>query len=219
MSDQKDLISSAATKAMLEEAQAKLRAHASGQNAEQSKQAAAALEAQKLATFNPANPDGVAASAPKLARRRIPLSVPRRKLEATPIPGYVLYWFKESNTEIAIQAGYDFVDAEEVTINQTNEAGSSEASGNTDLGSRVSVIGDRVGERGVPERLILMKIPEDWWREDRELLDNENAAIIKTIFGGGIFAAERGDHSQSYVKTSIAHGRGALFNRGLKKVT
>lgn len=219
MSDQKDLISSAATKAMLEEAQAKLRAHAQGQSAQQSQAAAAALDAQKLATFNPANHDGVAASAPRAARRRIPLSVPRRKLEASPIPGFVLYWFKESNMEIAVQAGYEFVDAQEVVINQTNEAGSSLDSGNTDLGSRVSVIGDRVGERGVPERLLLMKIREDWWQEDRKLLDNENAAIIQTIFGGGIFAVERGDHSQSYVKTSLASGRGALFNRGLKKVT
>lgn len=180
-----------------------------------SKAQEAALDAQKLAAFNPANEGGVAGR----RRQRIPLSVPRRKLEASPIPGFVLYWFKESNIEIALQAGYEFVDNREVIINQTVEANSSDNSGNTDLGSRVSVIGDRVGERGVPERLVLMKIPEDWWREDRKLLDNENAAILNTIFGGQIFAAERGDHTQSYVKTSIAHGRGALFNRGIKKVT
>lgn len=178
---------------------------------------AAALDQQKTATFNPANADGVAAQQP--TRRRIPLSVPRRKLEATPIPGYVLYWFKESNIEIAQQAGYDFVDNREVTLNQSIESSSSDNSGNTDLGSRVSVVGG-VGERGAPERLVLMKIREDWWREDRKLLDNENAQIIQTIFGGEIFGRERGgDHSQSYVKTSLASGRGALFNRGLKKQT
>lgn len=178
----------------------------------------AALQKEKDAAFNPANAGGAAAEPP--ARRRIPLSVPRRKLECTPIPGYVLYWFKESNITIAQQAGYDFVDNREVTLNQGVESSSSDLSGNTDLGSRVSVLGGTT-ERGHPERLVLMKIREDWWREDRKLLDNENAAIIHTIFGGQIVAGDRGvgDHSQSYVKTSIAQGKGALFNRGLKKVT
>lgn len=181
-------------------------------------QQAAALDAEKAATFNQASADGVAAIAP--ARRRIPLSVPRRKLEVQPIPGFVLYWFKESNTFDAINAGYDFVSHDEVHLNQTNEANSADISGNTDLGSRISVIGDRMGEYGRPERLVLMKIPEEWWREDRALLDNENASIIQSIFGGQILGTERGgDHSQSYVRNTVAHGSGRLFNRGLKKVT
>lgn len=178
--------------------------------------AAESLEKEKLATFNPANAGGAVAE--PLRRRRIPLSVPRRKLEAVPIPGYVLYWFKESNIPQAIEAGYDFVDNREVTINQTNEGNSSSTSGNTDLGSRVSVIGDRSNENGQPERLVLMKIREEWWREDREILDNKNAATMQQIFGEGVIAGSgRGDHSQSYVKTAIAQGRGALLNRGLAK--
>lgn len=181
-----------------------------------SEEQAAALDVQKSAAFNPANLGGVTAEPP--ARRRIPLSVPRRRLEADPIPGYVLYWFKESNIQTALAAGYEFVDNCEVKLNQTNEGGSSDASGNTDLGSRVSVIGDRIGERGVPERAVLMKLREDWWREDRKLLDDENATVISGIFGGSIVGAERGDHSQSYVKTVIGQGSGKLLNRGLKKV-
>lgn len=176
-----------------------------------------ALEAQKAATFNPANKDGN--NATPVVRRRIPLSVPRRKLEVDPIPGFVLYWFKESNVQQAIDGGYDFVERTEVRLNQSNEAGSSSDSGNTDLGSRVSVIGDKIGERGVPERLVLMKIREDWWREDRELLDSENARVIQSIFGGQIVAGDRGDHSTSYVNTAIAQGSGKLLNRGLKKKT
>lgn len=177
----------------------------------------AALEQQKAATFNPANQGGN--NATPATRRRIPLSVPRRKLEVDPLPGFVLYWFKESNIPHAIDAGYDFVDRKEVILNQSNEAGSSAQSGNTDLGSRVSVIGDKVGERGVPERLVLMKIREEWWREDRELLDNQNAMVIQSIFGGQIMAADRGDHSTSYVNVHMAHGSGKLLNRGLKKKT
>ena len=176
-----------------------------------------ALEQAKNAAFNPANAGGSAAEAPR--RRRIPLSVPRRKLEAAPIPGYVLYWFKESNIPIALDAGYEFVEQSEVRLNQVNEANPADSSGSTDLGSRVSVIGDKIGERGVPERAVLMKIREEFWREDRELLDNENAKAIGALFGDGIIAADRGDHSQSYVRTKIAQGSGKLFNRGLKKVT
>lgn len=176
-----------------------------------------ALQAQKLATFNPANPGGTAAT--PVQRRRIPLSVPRRKLEAVPIPGYVLYWFRESNIPQALDGGYEFVERTEVHLNQANEANSASQSGNTDLGSRVSVIGDKIGERGVPERAVLMKIREEFWREDRELLDNENAKTLQSIFGGTILGAERGDHSQSYVNTAIAQGSGRLLNRGLKKKT
>lgn len=177
-----------------------------------------ALQNEKAATFNEANQGGIAATPAR--RKRIPLSVPRRKLEVDPIPGFVLYWFKESNIGIAIDAGYDFVDNREVKLVQSTESNSSDQSGNTDLGSRVSVIGDKIGERGVPERLVLMKIPEEWWREDRELLDNQNAEIIKSIFGQGVIAGQsQGDHSQSYVKTNIAQGSGKLLNRGLKKVT
>lgn len=175
----------------------------------------AALALQKAATLNPANQGGN--NAAPVARRRIPLSVPRRKLEVDPIPGFVLYWFKDSNIPHALDAGYDFVSRDEVLLNQSNEAGSSTQSGNTDLGSRVSVIGDKIGERGVPERLVLMKIREEWWREDRELLDNENARVIQSIFGGQIVAGDRGDHSTSYVNVHMANGSGRLLNRGLQK--
>ena len=177
-----------------------------------------ALDKAKLAAFNPANAGGSAAEPAR--RRRIPLSVPRRKLEATPIPGYVLYWFKESNIPIALDAGYEFVDRDEVRISQVNEANPAGSDGSTDLGSRVSVIGDKVGERGVPERLVLMKIREEFWREDRELLDSENAKALGAIFDEGLISgANRGDHSQSYVRTKLAQGSGRLFNRGLKKQT
>lgn len=179
--------------------------------------AAQALTEQKAAAFNPANQGGVAAEPRR--RKRIPLSIPRRKLEVDPIPGFVLYWFKESNIPIAMDAGYEFVDRGEVRLMEVNQANPSDSDGSTDLGSRVSVVGDAVGQRGVPERLVLMKIREEFWREDRQILDNENAKIIQSIFGGKIMASETGDHSQSYVNTAIAQGSGKLLNRGLKKQT
>ena len=102
-----------------------------------------ALEQQKASAFNPANPGGVAAEPAR--RRRIPLSIPRRRLEVDPIPGFVLYWFKESNIPIAIEGGYDFVDQTEVRLVDVNQANPADSSGSTDLGSRVSIIGDAIG--------------------------------------------------------------------------
>jgi hypothetical protein len=177
----------------------------------------AAVTHQKATTFNPANAGGVAAE--PVRRRRIPLSIPRRRLEVDPLPGFVLYWFKESNIPIAIEAGYEFVEQNEVRLSEVNQANPADSSGSTDLGSRVSLIGDAIGQRGVPERLVLMKIREEFWREDRTVLDHENAKVIQSIFGGQIVARDQGDHSQSYVNTSIAHGSGRLLNRGLKKQT
>lgn len=168
---------------------------------------------------NPANPNAVATPQPE--RRRIPLSVPRRKLEVDPIKGYVLYWFLEKNTMAALDAGYEFVDRDEVRLNQTGQASSTDSSGNTDLGSRVSVIGNPPDPSSgimTPERLVLMKIREDWWLEDRKILDDRNAHVIDTIFfRNQHISGPNDDRSQVYSKTSVINGQGKLFNRGLKK--
>lgn len=188
------------------------------------------------AQSNPAN-DPLAAAKP--TRRRIPLSVPRRKLEIPEgtCPGFVLYWFLNPNVPAAIDAGYEFVLTNEIVLNQTNPANSADSSGNTDLGTQVSILGNKSGENGEPERLVLMKIREEWWREDRKILDDHNAAIIQAIFptvgqkgeiaGSGEMSEQ--DRGLAYVKTNqllrpmhqpglgLGQGRGALLNRGLAK--
>lgn len=158
---------------------------------------------------NPAN-----RSAPeKAARKRIPMSVPSRKLEVPPIPGYHLYWFADRNVARAIQAGYEFVEDREVPLNQLNVATSRDISGNSDLGSHVRVIGG-TAEGGGVEHLTLMKIKEEWYLEDQQVLEKRNAQIIQAIFrdeqilGSEQVSAE--DRGQRYVKT-------ALFNRPKRK--
>lgn len=197
--------------------------------------AAAAETATRNSQSNPAN-DAVAAAKP--TRRRIPLSVPRRKLEIPEgtCPGFVLYWFLHPNVLSAIQAGYEHVLDHEIHINQINPANNADSSGNTDLGTHVSILGNKAGEDGQPERLVLMKIREDWWREDRKILDDRNASIIQAIFptvgqAAGIAGAQEmsaEDRNLAYVKTSkleqpmhqgLGQGRGALLNRGLAKKT
>lgn len=158
-------------------------------------------------TVNPAN-------APELpVRRRIPMSIPTRKLEVAEIPGFHLYWFLESNVPRAIEAGYDYVDSNEVTLSQQNVATGKDISGNADLGSRVKVVGG-TGEHGGAEHLVLMKIRNEWYDEDRKAIEAKNASVLSAIFRDEPIPGAEGpagsDMSNRYVKTP-------LLNRPVRK--
>lgn len=148
-----------------------------------------------------------------LARKRIPLSIPQRKLEVAPIPGFHLYWFRDDNVERALQAGYEFVDDKEVSLNQHGVATRKEISGNADLGSHVRVIAGTAAN-GSAEHLTLMKIREEWWKEDQKVLEERNASVLAAIFQDEqIMGSEQlspEDRATRYVKT-------ALFNRPTRK--
>ena len=81
------------------------------------------------------------------------MSVPLRKLEVPEIPGYHLHWVKEANLGRALAAYYEFVEDHEVPINQRCPGTDTEISGNTDLGSRISIAAGQ-GADGKPERLL-----------------------------------------------------------------
>lgn len=143
-------------------------------------------------------------------RKRIPMSTAVRKMEVPAIDGYYLYWFKDTNVAKALEAGYEFVDRSEVSLVQTGLAQDKSVSGNTDLGTRVSMVGSLVSDQGGPERAYLMKLRQEWRDEDRKEIDRRSAAPLEAIFKGEKIAApdgaarEKGTHE--YVKT-------ALFNR------
>lgn len=132
----------------------------------------------ELPAQNPANPVGAA----PFTRARVPMNVPRRRLAVEPIPGYRLYWHREQDIERAIDAGYEMVQRSEVRVNSRRIGASSLASGNTALGSEVSV----VGSAGTGERLILMKIREEYYREDKAAIFEEYAENMRTIFEGEV---------------------------------
>jgi hypothetical protein len=154
------------------------------------------------AATNPANP----ATDVPAARKRIPMSVPQARLSTSPIVGYRQYWFLEKNIARAKQAGYEFV-------NEPNVAMDSQISGNSDLGTNVSVIGGE-GSDGKPERLILMKIKEEWFEEDQKALVARNIMVLQGIFKDQKIdhgpTANAEDQGQAYVKR-------ALLNRPLKR--
>lgn len=160
-----------------------------------------------MAELNPATK-----AAPKAERKRIPMSVPQRKLEVPEIPGFRLYWFLETNVPRAQQGGYEFVDDKDVSLNQFNVGIDKGLSGNSDLGSHVSIFGGR-DEQGKPMRLILMKIRQDWFDEDQKVIADRNAAVMGAIFQKEAIMGEGGapeDRAQRYVKT-------ALFQRPTRK--
>lgn len=138
------------------------------------------------------------------ARKRIPMSVPTRKLEAAEIPGYHLYWFYGTADQIqrATEGGYEFVDEREVRLNAASLGSNSAAGGNTDMGSRVSVLaGADIGHDGQPVRLILMKIKLEWYEEDQKILEKRNEQIAAAL-RGGLLGAEQdgvGDTQHRYV--------------------
>jgi hypothetical protein len=149
----------------------------------------------------------------KQARKRVPMSVPISKLAMPDLPGWHLHWFKELNVARALQAAYEFVDADELP-NGMVIAGS--VSGNADLGSRIRVHAG-VNEHSGPEYLILMKLKEEYWLEDRKAIDEAAAVRMSGIFRGEAILdspdhrVESDDRALRYVKT-------ALMNRPVRKV-
>jgi hypothetical protein len=123
---------------------------------------------------NPANPREITRF------NRTPMNIPRRKLEVKPIPGFRLYWHRQSDIERAIDAGYQFVDKAEVQVNSRQIGAAYGIGGNTALGSEVSI----VGSAGTGERLILMKIPEEYYLDDKRAIFEEHAKSMRAIFDG-----------------------------------
>lgn len=148
---------------------------------------------------NPANAPTV--SAPRAERKRIPMSLPRAKLSVPKIPGYHLHWIADRQGRLmqAIQAGYEFVSETEVGIQDFGLGNDASRTANTDMGTRVSVIGGAGMDPGTTERLYLMKQKEEWWKEDQKVLQERNQSVMQSIKREGI-PAEGQDNSQRYVK-------------------
>jgi hypothetical protein len=177
--------------------------------------------AQAAAPDNPANVRGVTRF------NRTPMNTPRRKLAVKPIPGFRLYWHKQSDVERALDAGYVFVDKGEVQTNSRQIGAAYGLGGNTALGSEISI----VGSAGTGERLILMKIPEEWYFDDKRAIFEEHAKSMRAIFDGEVIMMPDGFGLTSVPDSVVGPAGGAaptgttyvkkqpytaLFNRGQK---
>ncbi len=140
-------------------------------------------------------------------RKRIPMSLPVQKLQVPDIPGFHLHWMRGDQARIqqAQQAGYEFVRPEEIHVNNVGIGNNSVTSGNTDLGSLVSIVGGGIGDDNQPVRLVLMKIKEEWWQEDQEVAQKRNDSVRDALVGGQLgaaLAADRGETNLRYVDKS-----------------
>ena len=157
-----------------------------------------------LATPSPATTPVVRNS----ERKRVPMSVPVQRLEVPDLPGYHQHWFKSEpgRIERAISGGYEFVDEKEVKVNSVSLGGNSAQSGNTDMGSRVSIVsGTDLDAAGQPMRLVLMKIKQEWYEEDQKLVDQRNQKTISALTNGMMgaeTAADARDSQHRYVDKS-----------------
>jgi len=147
------------------------------------------------------------------ARKRVPMSIPQRKLEVPDLPGYHLHWFLDKNVPRAIQGGYEMVKEDEVPLYQFGVGTDKTISGNADLGTNIRVVGG-TGENGHAEHLNLMKIKLEWWQEDQQVLEKRNADTMSSIFQDEHIAGSEkqsaSDRGQAYIKT-------ALLNRPTRK--
>lgn len=158
---------------------------------------------------NPANVPGKTSA----ERQRISMSTPVQKLEVPPIPGFHLHWFRSwepGRIQRAQRAGYEFVSWDEVELNNTDFGGESAASGNTDLGSGVSLVtGDGLDQSGQPARLVLMKIKEEFWLADQKIVAERNEKIASAIRDGGVGAGQGrenpADVTKRYTKDISKH--------------
>ena len=162
-------------------------------------------------TDNPANESKVS----EIPENYIPMSAPIQRLQVPDKPGFVRYWFRGDINRLqrAQQAGYRFVNSSDVKVNNFDVGGNPENSGNTDMGSRVSVVtGDDSGPDGQPNRLYLMEIPTHLYEHGQKILQERNDSIAEELRSGLIGAdgaSESGrDRASRYAKTGVPD----LFN-------
>lgn len=138
------------------------------------------MSEQTGSTQNPSERPGKSAE----DRRRIPISVPQRKLEVPEIPGYKLRWFRGTPQRLAQaeRAGFEFVSPEEIQLNDLSLGGDATRSGNTDMGTRVSIVeGSEVDGGGNAVRLYLMKQREELWKEDEAIGQERNDSVAEAL--------------------------------------
>jgi hypothetical protein len=131
--------------------------------------------AEARAKMDQQNP-GQDAAKPAAERRRIPLSVPQRKLEVPDIPGYHLRWIRGTAQRLlqADRAGFE--------MNDLALGGDGAKTGNTDMGSRVSVAeGSEVDSGGQAVRLYLMKQKLEYYKEDQEIIQKRNDSVAEAL--------------------------------------
>lgn len=133
----------------------------------------------KMAGSNPSNEPGKSPA----ERRRVPMTEGTLKLQVPDLPGYHLQWLRGADrVRQAVAAGFEFINDEDVSLNDAALGGNGLKSGNTDLGTRVSIVdGSEKEPDGQPMRLILMKQRQEFYDEDQAIHQRRNDAVVDSL--------------------------------------
>jgi hypothetical protein len=118
----------------------------------------------------------------KTHRERTPFSANRTRLSVKlKEKGFVHRWFNDQDDRVqrALDAGYDFVTPDEI-----GRVGDKEVhGGNSDLNSKVSKVVGRTAE-SQPIRAFLLKIREEWFKEDQAKKEATNRLVDEAVRSG-----------------------------------
>lgn len=154
---------------------------------------------------NPANDVKVS----EIPEGYIPMSAPVQRLQVPEMPGWKLHWFRGEPGRIARaqRAGYTFVDETEVRVNNFDLGGSKDNSGNTDLGTRVSI------EAGEDDgRLYLMKVPQELYDYAQKLLGREVDSVVDALTSGKV-GSENDEEASDTANRYVQRKRTKLFKK------
>jgi hypothetical protein len=137
-----------------------------------------------------------------------PLSQPSMKLEVPHKKGYHRRWFNGTASRIARahQAGWTFVDKDEAEVNNFDVGGDAKTDGNTDMGTRVSIIsGEDRDKSGQPARMYLMEIPDWLYKRGRQYQQEQNEGIARALREGSVGdVGEDSDTKHKYVNKKLS---------------
>lgn len=154
---------------------------------------------------NPANDVKVS----EIPEGYIPMSAPVQRLQVPEMPGWKLHWFRGEPGRIARaqRAGYRFVEETEVRVNNFDLGGSKDNSGNTDLGTRVSI------EAGEDDgRLYLMKVPQELYDYAQKLLGREVDSVVDALTSGKV-GSENDEEASDTANRYVQKKRTKLFRK------
>lgn len=138
-----------------------------------------------------------------------PMTSATLRLQVPEKDGWHRHWFRGTPERIARaqQAGYRFVEPEELeegSINNFDLGGDSDETGNTDLGTRVSIIsGGELDTSGQPGRMYLMECPLEYFDYAQSIVNESTDDVATALRGGhvgeGRSGETRADNNNRYV--------------------
>src|SRR6218665_1837493 len=135
----------------------------------------------------------------------VPMSAPIARLQVPEKAGWHRHWFRNDpgRIERARQAGYQFVDPQEVNVVGKSIGGSPEQGGNSDLGSRVSIAAGGFADNGQAQRLYLMECPIRLYNRNLAMLQADTDSTVRALNAGRGGSSDPSNGDKSYIRGDL----------------